>query len=302
MSRKEERKLEEQIKQQPQVPEKEPYKRERRFLAKGAFWTAFIILILLILLTTALLALRLVDYVTVDERELQLQTNMDADIDLFRVEYTNASGEITVIGADGEKVVAPGTTVEYTIRLRNNDRAALDYALEPKFTQTKGYEIPILVRMIGPDGKYVIGTNTDWVSIGKLPAMAAEGTLRVEESAEYIFQWKWAFESGNDAYDTFLGSEAMDTDIMVSAAFHVYAMANTQIATGGGLFSTNFGKILLLVLFLFLLLLAILLLLLARERAKLADKKEQERLEQLLYEDEFVEEDQNSGAPEESQT
>lgn len=291
MSRKEERKLEEQIKQRSRTPEKPPYKRERRYLAKGAFWTALIILILLILFTTALLALRLVDYVTVDEKELQLQTNMDADIDLFRVEYRNASGEITVSGADGQKVVAPGTWVEYTIRLRNNDRAALDYILEPKFTQTEGYEIPILVRMIGPDGKYVIGTNIDWVPISDLPLTAGEGTLMVEESAEYVFQWQWAFESGNDAYDTFLGTEAMDKDIMVSAAFHIYAMANTQLATGGGLFSTNFGKILLLALFLFLLLLAILLLLLARGRAKAADKKEQERLEQLLNEDEIFEED-----------
>ena len=154
--------------------------------------------------------------------------------------------------------------------------------------------------MIGPDGKYVIGTNIDWVPISALPAVAGEGTLMVEESAEYIFQWKWAFESGNDAYDTFLGSEAVHTDIMVSAAFRVWAMANTQIVTGGGLFGTSFGKIVGLGLFLFLLLLAILLLLLAFVRSKAADKKEQERLEQLLDEDEISTEDQDVCAPEDN--
>ncbi len=286
-----EEQLNEEVLEEEQAQRKEPYKKERRYLAKGAFWTALIILILLLLFTSTLLALRFADYITVDNKEVQLQTNMDADIDMFRVEYKNASGEITVVGADDQKVVAPGTSVEYTIRLRNNDRAALDYMLTPKFTQTPGYEIPILVRMIGPDGKYVIGTNIDWVPISQLPQDGPEGTLNVEQSAEYIFQWKWAFESGNDEYDTFLGSAAVDKDIFVHAVFGIYAMANTQIATGGGLFSTSFGKLMLLVLFIFLLLLAILLLLLARERSRAADRREKKKLDEYLNEEELEDEE-----------
>ncbi len=277
------------------------YKKERKWLTKSIFWIAIVILILLTIFTTALLALRLVDFVMLDERELQLQHNMDYELNLFRVQYKNASGEITVSGADGQKVVAPGTSVEYTLRLRNNDDTALDYEIVPKFTQTEGYSIPIMVRMIGPDGNYVIGSNIDWVPIDQLPKSADADTLEVEESVEYVFQWKWEFESGNDEYDTFLGTSAVDKDIMVKADFRVYAATSTQIVTGSGLFNTNFGKVMLMVLFLLLLILAIILLLYARERAKAAERREQRRLEEnevFEEQDQFMEESQDIQDPE----
>ncbi len=252
----------------------------RKWLAKSVFWIALIILILLTLLTTALLALRFVDYVTLDDKELQLQHNMDHDMKLFRVEYRNDSGEITVAGADGQAVVAPGTSVEYTIRLRNNDKMALDYEILPKFTQTEGYKIPILVRMLGPDCKYLIGTNTDWVPIDQMPEQVATDTLGVEQSAEYVFQWKWEFESGDDVYDTSLGVAAIDKDITISADFRIVAAMSTQTVTNANFFSTGLGKLTLIGLFLLLLILAILLLLLARERTKAAERREQRELEE----------------------
>ena len=58
------------------------------------------ILSILIVLSGVLLSVRLVQYIKIDDKELNLTTNMDADFDLFSVEYTNAAGEITVSGAE----------------------------------------------------------------------------------------------------------------------------------------------------------------------------------------------------------
>ena len=55
---------------------------------------ALIILILLTLLTASLLAIRLVDYIKIDEREILLQSNMNQGLDLFSIFYENDSGEI----------------------------------------------------------------------------------------------------------------------------------------------------------------------------------------------------------------
>lgn len=250
-------------------------KTERRWLTKGAFWAALIILILLSTFSMVLLALQLVEYVTVDDKELRLQTNMDTSLDLFSVSYKNASGDITVSGMDGQKVVAPGTSVEYTARLRNTEEFAIDYTLIPLIKSESAYIIPMVVRMIGPDGNYLIGNAKTWVSIAEMPAKESVDTLAPGESAEYIFQWKWAFESGDDEYDTHLGTSAVKNDINLKASFTVKAWESTQVVTGSGLFALPPGNLALSCLFLFLLLIAIMLLLYTLEKHKEAETSAQ---------------------------
>jgi hypothetical protein len=101
---------------------------------KRIFGTALIILILLTLLSAILLTIRLINYISVDDREVMLESGFDKPLDIFSVQYKNSSGEITVSGMDGQKVVAPGTAVDYTIRLRNKDKTAIDYELVPTVT------------------------------------------------------------------------------------------------------------------------------------------------------------------------
>ena len=78
-----------------------------------------------------MLSFRLHEYVKIDDRVVALKSNMDAKLDIFSVSYANAEGVITVEGLDGDKVVAPGTDVDYTIRLKNQDSIAIDYMLMP---------------------------------------------------------------------------------------------------------------------------------------------------------------------------
>ncbi len=228
----------------------------------GIFGTALAILIILTIISAILLTIRLVDYIKVDEREVLLESGLDKQFELFSVHYENASGEITVSGSDGQTVVAPGTAVEYTIRLRNTDKTAINYDMIPDVHFTSEHDIPILVRMIAPDGSYIAGDAKTWVKIEKLNSLQEHRTLKKGESVEYTFQWKWEFESGNDEYDTTLGSASVTTDIGLSVEFSVLAEANTDVETNGGFIDSGLGNIVFLGLLVFLLILAIVLLML----------------------------------------
>ena len=202
------------------------------------------ILSILIVLSGVLLSVRLVQYIKIDDKELNLTTNMDADFDLFSVEYTNAAGEITVSGTEGQAVVAPGTSVEYTIRLRNADKIALDYVLSPEVTMTSDYHIPIMIRMLDINLNYLIGDEKTWVPIEELEDLSVERTLVRGESTEYYFQWKWEFESGNDAYDTELGIAANEENVGLEVTFNLLAEANTEIGKNGGIMRSELGDVL----------------------------------------------------------
>ena len=226
------------------------------------FWAAMAILVVLLILSIIVLAARLYDFAKLDDRELMLKSNLDAEVDLFSIIYKNSTGEITVIGADGEKVVAPGTRIDYTVRLRNKDKVAIDYDVVPTAKFSSEHEIPILVRLLDSEENYIAGDAKTWITVEELNGITSQGTLRRDESAEYTFQWKWPFESGDDAYDTFLGNETITQDISIEIAFAVYAEANTDMHVNGGFVPSGRAAILLCLIFFILLLAAIILLIL----------------------------------------
>ena len=189
--------------------------------------TVLVVLAIATLISAFLLGIHLYEYCKVDKREVLLYSNLDTQIDIFSVEYKNGTGDITVQGMDGQKVVAPGTSVEYTIRLRNKDKLALDYELIPTVTYTSEHTVPVLVRMLDTDGNYLIGDAKTWVAIHDVGEVCEQGMIHKGSSTEYYFQWKWEFESGDDAYDTFLGN-ITDENVGVSVKFDLHAAANAD--------------------------------------------------------------------------
>lgn len=216
---------------------------KRKDLFKGTLDVVLAILVILCLLSGALLAIRLNNFIKLDNTEVFLTTNMDTSMELFSVFYENESGEVTVFSADGQKLVAPGTAVDYAIHLRNTEKTAINYKLELEIAETAVYAVPIVVRMLDSTGGYVIGGPEEWVPIGLVDADPLYKTLRTEQSSEYIFQWKWEFESGDDAYDTQLGSDAVAENIGVSVKFDLHTEANTTMEENGGFMKSQRGGV-----------------------------------------------------------
>lgn len=204
--------------------------------AEKSFWIALALLIILLILSIVLLGIRLYDYAKIDDRAVSLKTNMYSDLDIFSVTYYNSSGDIIVQGHNGEKVIAPGVSIDYTVRLHNVDDVAIDYEIKPHVEFTSEYKLPIMVRILDDDFKYVVGDAKTWVKVEELNNAKIAATLGEDKTAEYIFQWKWAFESGNDEYDTLLGQEALKKDVGIDVDFSVTATTNTTFIEKGGIF------------------------------------------------------------------
>lgn len=260
-------------------------KHHNRF-SKSAVWTVLVILIILTIISATLLTIRLVNYIKVDDREVLLYSDLEKGIDLFSVKYKNSSGEVTVEGLDGQKVVAPGTAVEYTIRLRNKDKIAIDYEMIPDIKCTTEHILPIVVRMLDYDGNYIVGDAKTWVAIDEIGDLSEKRTLVKGESVEYVFEWKWEFESGNDEYDTFLGNISGIENVGIAVAFQLYAEANTVIGTNGGFMKSGLGDIVFAGLAFILLIIAIILLVLAivkykKNKALEVPQEEEEKVDIL---------------------
>lgn len=211
---------------------------------RGLLGTVLGFVAALTVISAVLLTIRLVDYVKRDDREVLLQSGFDKQLEIFSIQYSNESGELSVVGLDGKSVIAPGTKVEYTIRLRNKDDIAIDYEIAPIVTYTSEHIVPIRLRMIDDDGNYLLGDAKTWAAVEDIESLSEKSTLVKGDSSEYIFQWKWAFDSGDDAYDTFLGSLARDEEFGVTVSFDLRAEANTSIGANGGVRESGLGDIL----------------------------------------------------------
>jgi cell division protein FtsL len=236
--------------------------RRKRFIrVRKCFWVAIAILIILLILSIIVLAARMNDYFASSQREVSLNSAiLKNELDIFDIRYKNDQGHITVEGMDGQKVVAPGTDVEYTIRVRNTDGVAIDYELLPSVEFFTEHKLPLYVRILDHNDDYILGTAKEWVEISDINGTVHRNTLKRGECVEYTFQWKWPYEHGNDEYDTLLGN-INNAGIKVSLT--VNAMANLDIDANGGLRPSGWAGNLGIFIFALLLLIAIILLILS---------------------------------------
>ena len=213
--------------------DKDKEARKKLFMrVRKCFWVAIAILIILLILSIIVLAVRMSDYFASSQREVSLNSAIHKnDLDIFDIRYKNDQGHITVEGFDGQKVVAPGTDVEYTIRVRNTDKVAIDYELLPSVEFFTEHKLPLYVRILDHNDDYILGSAKEWVEISEINGTVHRNTLLKGECVEYTFQWKWPYEQGNDEFDTLLGNL---NNAGLKVSFTVNAAANLDVNLNGG--------------------------------------------------------------------
>lgn len=169
-----------------------------------------IIFIILFLLTTIVLGSRLYDLATRDQYTVDLAVDApEGSIELFRVQYENELGEITVEGSNGVDVVAPGTTVSYDLRLRNKDDVIIDFLMTPTVEFLTDDPVPVEFKIVDDHGNYVLGSDSQWGGADAMNALHHKGSIHPGEVYTYHVSWQWIFEVSEeqDAYDTYLGNQ-----------------------------------------------------------------------------------------------
>lgn len=169
-----------------------------------------IVVLILFLLSTIILGSRLYALTTRDQYTLDLELGEpEGEIDLFRIEYSNAKGEITVHGVNADDVVAPGTEMDYDIYLRNRDDVVIDFVMTPAVDFLTDDVVPVEFKLVDSYGNYLLGSETQWAGADEMNALVHKGSIHPGEVFAYHISWQWVFEVSQerDEYDTYLGNQ-----------------------------------------------------------------------------------------------
>lgn len=169
-----------------------------------------------------------------------------ADISIFRATYGNNEDEITVRSLGGEKVVAPGTTNKHIVRVMNTGNCALDYELflQDLFPQiADDRTVPIEIRLTDSKGRYVMGSDDEWIPLKDLDQIADSGTVGKHCYEYYTLEWRWPFETetNTDVYDTLLGTLSETEIIECGIKIKTYATLNPDANAQGGIWVPQTG-------------------------------------------------------------
>ena len=138
------------------------------------------------------------------------------DIDLFKSSYVSGTGKTTVASANGDKLIAPGTSNLYRFALKNTGNIVLHYTLALSgMDELTNKNIPMQVRLSHGD-EWLVGSSDSFGAVADLANVAKVSNLAPGKTDVYILEWCWPFDGGNDAGDVLLGSVSVSTDTAFS--------------------------------------------------------------------------------------
>lgn len=158
-------------------------------------------------------------------------------IDIFRSTYENGERVVTVVGRNGDKVVAPGTSNTYLFYLNNDGDVAIDYTMLVTATVSdnlKEYTVPVRVRLFDETGAWLCGSADAWKNFSELNGTTKNGVLGAGSYSACFLEWEWPFESGDDEFDTLLGDLAVEEDLVLTIRIDVSAQYNPDPSAPGG--------------------------------------------------------------------
>lgn len=141
-------------------------------------------------------------------------TSATAEVEVLHLSYAGSDGDSpTVLTADKEKLVAPGTTGSYDFDVTNTADCQLTYVLVAKVTtEPRDVAIPLEGRLRRGD-TWLFGDQNTWMDLRSLNVRTEVATLAAHRTDGYRLEWRWPYEreegdglSANDAYDTHLGN------------------------------------------------------------------------------------------------
>lgn len=224
-------------------------------------WTIASVVAVLLLITTAVVALRLGSFLpngtdviflvpkepTAAPGDGEKIWGTETEIDIFKSEYVNGKNEITVLSSAGTGLIAPGTENSYKFYMKNNGNMAVDYSVDLDFTldisdgSVDLSLLPLSVRMKKETGEYLIGSPNEWIPVHEVRAGTDEGTLGINSYMSYYLEVRWDFESGDDALDTWIGDVAAKQSVVFTLDIGTYAEESLNPGAVGGIVDENGG-------------------------------------------------------------
>lgn len=146
-------------------------------------------------------------------------------------EYPKPSGDVTVYQGDTAwsqlstidifndiDKLYPGASGSYIFRIVNTNSFDVEFTFHVTEKEHPAGAIPLLYKL-KKGGEYIVGSagNNGWVTSDYLKDVKVP--LGAGCDISYEIEWKWMYESGNDAYDTAIGSAE---DLIHKFYFKIY--------------------------------------------------------------------------------
>ncbi len=94
-------------------------------------------------------------------------------------------------------------------------------------------DLPVLVRVEGPNGRWVLGGEDQWLEPLALNQIDDHDVLNAGEAYNYTLSWQWPYEQGDDQKDTALGNRAVDEDLRLCINIYTTAFYTGEDNDGG---------------------------------------------------------------------
>lgn len=178
----------------------------------------------------------------------------ETSVNIFKSDYKNGEGVITVVSQNGDKVIAPGSTSTYKFALHNDGNVAVRYDTNLKFELILGGKenntitFPLKVKLYTDSGKYLVGSETEWTLISDVQAISYPSQLGASSYEGFTLEIMWEYEGGNDELDTYLGNMSAADDgngnggASVNLGISTYAEEHIDPTAQGGTVITESGK------------------------------------------------------------
>lgn len=151
-------------------------------------------------------------------------------IELFKSQYTNKDGKVTVKSADGKHVIAPGTEGQYTFDIKNTSKTPANYKIWVEAKLSSNIEgVPLQTRMSGQNG-WLLGSKNNWKQAASLDGVTTKENIGAGKTAEYTIYWQWPFEQGDDKADTDLANASVNQEMSYTVTIHTMAATSTDAA------------------------------------------------------------------------
>lgn len=152
----------------------------------------------------------------------------ETKIELFKSQYKNKDGKITVKSADGRHVIAPGTEGQYTFDIKNTSKTPANYKIWVEAKLSSDIEsAPLQTRMSGQNG-WLLGSKNGWKQAASLDGVTTKENIGAGKTAEYTIYWQWPFEQGDDKADTDLANVSVNQEMSYTVTIHTMAAASTD--------------------------------------------------------------------------
>lgn len=105
-------------------------------------------------------------------------------------------------GAEKDRKLIPGSKGSYTFLVSNRNDDPVIYRM--KISAPQGQLLLPLRYRLKSDGVYLCGNNKTWLTAEQLATASVK--LVPDTEKEYLLEWQWLFDGGDDAYDTEIGN------------------------------------------------------------------------------------------------